>query len=67
MPCLILYYPNNLKSTIPNISSGLNIALHMNFSFINKVLWVPPSNILTIVSLDISSKIKIIYFKVLNL
>ena len=33
-----------------------NIALfHVNFSFINKVLWVPSSNILTIASPEISS------------
>ena len=33
-----------------------NTALfQVNFSFINKVLWVPPSNILTIASPEISS------------
>ena len=36
--------------TISNIA-----ALHVNFSFINKVLWVPPSSILTIASPDILS------------
>ena len=32
------------------------MTLYVNFSFINKVLWAPQSNILTIASLDISSK-----------
>ena len=57
-----------LHSTIPIISSGLNIMVsvplftisntaifHVNFSFISKVLWVPPSNILTIANPEISS------------
>ena len=60
--------PQNLKSIIPIISSDLNIMVsvplfvvsgvtlfHVNFSFINTVLWVPPSNILTIAGPEISS------------
>ena len=37
-------------STISNIA-----VFHVNFSSINKVLWVPPSNILTIANPQISS------------
>ena len=57
-----------LFSYPPILSSGLNImvsvplftmyiiaAFCMNFSFINKVLWVPQSNILTIANPNISS------------
>ena len=53
---------------IPIISSGLNIMLlvplfvishmvlfHVNFNFNNRVLWVPPSNILTMARPEISS------------